>query len=89
MKTRVQVYLSSNETRFHRDVWINNTMSELYIHNLDRSAVYQIQISAHNQVGEGPASARLTIGLRLSCSIGVVARGTHVNFSLSKIFFLS
>jgi len=58
----VQVYLSSNETKLRRDVWINNTMSELYIHNLDRTAVYQIQISAHNRIGEGPPSTRLTIG---------------------------
>jgi len=58
----IQVYLISNETKFRRDVWINNTMSELYIHNLDRSAVYEIQISAHNDVGEGPPSTRLTIG---------------------------
>ena len=58
----VQVYLSSNDTPLRRDVWINNSMSELYIHNLDRTAVYQIQISAHNKVGEGPPSARLTIG---------------------------
>ena len=58
----MQVYLSSNETRFRQDVWINNTMSELYIHNLDPSAVYQIQISAHNAVGEGPPSSLLTIG---------------------------
>ena len=58
----MQVYLSSNETRFRQNVWINNTMSELYIHNLDPAAVYQIQISAHNQVGEGPPSSQLTIG---------------------------
>ena len=46
-------------------------MSELYIHNLDRTAVYQIQISAHNQVGEGPASARLMIGQRLTRYLAV------------------
>jgi hypothetical protein len=56
-----KVYLSSNETKFHREVWINSTMSELCIHHLDRGATYRIQIAALNKVGEGPRSSQILI----------------------------
>lgn len=57
-----QVYLFSNETNFLREVWINSTVSELYIHHIDRHLVYRLRISAFNKIGEGPLSDILFAG---------------------------
>ena len=57
-----QVYLFSNETKFHRVVWINNTTPELYVHNVDCDVAYRVRIAAYNRIGPGPLSDVMIIG---------------------------
>lgn len=58
----LQIYIRSVDMLVNKEIQVNSTMEDVYIHHLQRNVTYQLQMSAFNHIGESAASEVIWIG---------------------------
>jgi len=57
-----QIYICTVDMVVNKEILVNSTMEDVYIHHLQQNVTYQLQMSAFNHNGESVASEVIWIG---------------------------
>ena len=58
----LQIFLYGNETKYNREIRVNETVNAIIINHLVHGMAYRIQLLAFTKIGDGPPSDPTIVG---------------------------